>query len=60
MNFDKKYNKWLSDCKKELENKGFTKQEIKKAEICENGQVYFGRGSLFDITQPNFVTPWKE
>lgn len=58
MDFFKQYNKWLEDCQKELSKRelpwGF---EFKEADICEDGQVYFGSGR---ITYAGFVTPWHE
>jgi len=49
--------KWEFDCKKELEEKGYSYDDIKNIDFYENGSVYFKSGFMTDA---NFVTPWEQ
>ncbi len=50
------YYEWHLKTIGELLDRGCTLEEIRKADICENGQVHWNQG-FFDITEPNYVTP---
>lgn len=49
------WEKWLKDCRKELEEKGHDPNEW---EIAEDGTIYYVHNRFVYIK--NAVTPWKD
>jgi len=50
---------WEESAKKELEDQGHTPEQIKTYSICENGDVYFNRGSIYDY-EKQAVKPYRK
>ena len=50
---------WKAQAEEELQEQGHTPEQIKTYSICENGDVYFNRGSIYDY-ETRAVKPFTD